>query len=72
MKQVSMIALTKLRAPGSIFVNVIAFSVKQSEIDNLTSGDLFLTSDLKGVIDFFVFYIDPNKMQQTRTKSDIV
>ena len=67
-----MIVLTKLRGPGSIFVNEVAFSGKQPKNDNLTSGDLFLTSDLIGVIDFFVFYIDPNKMQQTRTKSDIV
>jgi hypothetical protein len=48
-----MIVLTKLRALGSIFVNEIAFSVKQPKIDNLTSGDLFLTSDVIGVIDFF-------------------
>ena len=45
--------LTKFRGPGSIFVNEVAFSVKQPKIDNLTSGDLFLTSDLIGVIDFF-------------------
>ena len=45
--------LTKFSGPGSIFVNEVAFSVKQPKIDNLTSGDLFLTSDLIGVIDFF-------------------
>ena len=53
MEEGLMIVLTKLRGPGSIFVNEVAFSVKQPKIDNLTSGDLFLTSDLIGVIDFF-------------------
>ena len=53
MKQGSMILLTKFGGPGSLFVKEVAFSVKQPKIDNLTSGDLFLTSDLIGVIDFF-------------------
>jgi hypothetical protein len=52
MKQGYMIVLTKFSGPGLIFVNEVAFSVKQPKIDNLTSGDLFLTSDLIGVIDF--------------------
>ena len=53
MKQGYIFALTKLSGPGSLFVNEVAFLVKQPKIDNLTSGDLFLTSDLIGVIDFF-------------------
>ena len=53
MKKGYMIVLAKFSGPGSIFVNEVAFSVKQPKIDNLTSGDLFLTSDLIGVIDFF-------------------
>ena len=53
MKQGYMIVLTKFSGPGSIFVNELSFLVKQPKIDNLTSGDLFLTSDLLGVIDFF-------------------
>jgi hypothetical protein len=55
MKQGSMIVLTNLSGPASIFVNEVpvAFSVKSPKIDNLTTGDLFLTSDLIGVIAFF-------------------
>jgi hypothetical protein len=53
MKQGLLIVLTKLSGPGSIFVNKVAVLVKQPKIDNLTSGDLLLTSDLIGVIDFF-------------------
>ena len=55
-----MIVLIKLKGPGSIFVNEVAFSVKQPKIDNLTSGDLSLTSDLIGVIDFFSYLINPH------------
>ena len=53
MKRGYMIVLTKFSGHGVIFVNEVAFSVKQPKIDNLTSGDLFLTSDLLGMIDFF-------------------
>ena len=53
MKQGYIIVLTKFSGPGLRFVNKVAFSVKQPKIDNLTSGDLFLTSDVIGVIDFF-------------------
>ena len=66
MKQGSMIQLTKFGGPGSLFVKEVAFSVKQPKIDNLTSGDLFLTSDSIDVIDFFSRLINAHKMQQTR------
>ena len=61
-----MILLTKFGASGSLFVKEVAFSVKQPKIDNLTSGDLFLTSDSIDVIDFFSRLINAHKMQQTR------
>ena len=66
MKQGSIIVLTKLSCSGSIFVNEIAFSVKQPKIDNLTSVDLFLTSDLIGVIDFFSCLINSFLSMHTR------
>ena len=38
----------------------------------MTSNDLLLTFDTVVMIDFFVRVIKPYKMQQTRTKSDVV
>jgi hypothetical protein len=66
MKQGLMILLTKFGGPGLLFINEVAFSVKQPKIDNLTSRDLFLTSDSIDVIDFFSRLINAHKMQQTR------
>ena len=70
MKQGYMIVLAKFSGPWSIFVNEVAFSVKQPKMDNLTSGDLFLTSDLNGMIDFFLvlsMHTRCNKPDQNRT-----
>jgi hypothetical protein len=64
--------LTKFSGPGSIFVNEVAFLVKQPKIDNLTSGDLFLTSDSIDVIDFFSRLINAHmhtKFGENRTMS---
>ena len=64
-----MILLTKFGAPGSLFVNEVAFLMKQQKLNNFfifTSGDLFLSSDSIDTIDFFSHLINAHKMQQTR------
>ena len=39
---------------------------------SLIHNDVLLTFDLVVVIDFFVLFIDLDKMQQIRAKSDVV
>ena len=68
----SVILMTKFGGCSALFVNQVAFLMIHLKIDILTSSDLFLTFDRVVMIDFYSCIINPHRMQEVRSKSDIV
>ena len=68
----SKVLLTKYGSPGSLFVKQVAFLMVVVKLDILPCSDLFPIFDPKYVIDFCSCLVNPRKMQQIPSKSDLV